>query len=155
MRESVVRRFNPDTVDIRDVVSVDEGGRRRMTLKAGAFSGFSDGGCSLGRKRILDKAGILISEFLRPKHRAIGRAKVSRIRKFRHPDEHGLSDFPFRVEADAYPDDEPFERWQVAHALLHLNSGFTTNPARKTALGVLARTVFKVPLPYALLDGSI
>jgi hypothetical protein len=145
-----MRRFNPDDVEIRDVVSVDEGGKRRFTLKAGAFTGFREGGCSIGRKRILHKAALSMADFLHPKYRAIGLVKVSRIRKFKHLGADGYIGFPFNVEADAYPDDQPFERWQVAHAVLTLNQGYTTPAARKTAVGTLARTVFKVPQPYFL-----
>ena len=147
-REVVMRRFNPDAADVRDIVSVDEGGKRRFTLKAGAFMGILEGGCSIGRKRILEKAAIPISDFLQPRYQAIGRVKVSRIRKFKHANFEGATANPFNVEADAYPDDQPFRRWQVAHALLTLNQGFTTPAVRKTALGALARTVFKVPQPY-------
>ncbi|MEW2014342.1 MULTISPECIES: hypothetical protein [Microbacterium] len=140
--DDVLRRFNPDNEDIRDVVSVDEGGVTRYRLKSGALTGFSDDGCSVGRDQILREAELDRAVMLHPKHRKLAEAAVDAIRDLVHPDSAGEERQPFDVAPDAYPASDPNpQRWQVAHALITLAEGYTRS-ARTTAVGTLARTVF-------------
>lgn len=140
--DDVLRRFDPDNEDIRDVVSVDEGGVPRYRLKTGALSGFSADGCSVGRDQILREAELDRDQMLHPKYRKLAEANVDAIRAFKHPDSAGVERSPFDVAPDPYPPNDPFpQRWQVAHALITLAEGYGRS-ARKTAVGTLARTVF-------------
>lgn len=140
--EYILRRFNPDNEDIRDVLSVDEGGVARYRLKAGALTGFSSDGCSVGRDQILQHASLDRASMLHPRHRKLAEASVDAIRSFAHPDRNGVERAPFEVVPDAYPSEasDP-QRWQVAHALITLAPEYT-KASRTTAVGTLARTVF-------------
>jgi hypothetical protein len=139
--DDVLRRFNPDSEDMRDVMSIDEGGVPRYRLKTGALTGFSEDGCSVGRDQILVEADLDRAEMLHPRHRKLAEAAVDAIRGFVHPDSQDNSRHPFDVVPDAYPPSDAPARWQVAHALITLADGYGKS-ARTTAVGALARTVF-------------
>ncbi len=139
--ETLLRRFDPDNVEVRELHTIDEGSVPRIRLRGGALTGFSSDGCSTARPRVLDLAGISYPEVLEPKHRRFAEAMVSSIRDFEFKRNDGQTIRPFDVAPDAYPPNENQpKRWMVAHALVTIIE--LTKLEKRVAVGALTRLVF-------------
>ena len=140
--DTLLRRFNPDNRE--HFITIDEGSIPTKRLAAGAFTGFSNDGCSVSRAEVLATAQIPVGQILQPKYSGIAEAAAGDVRRLSIPDATGESILPFSVVPDPYPEPIPGgvlpAPHEVAHALVQMAS--LTKADRRIAVGNLARFVF-------------